>query len=170
MVPIMLSKLNVSDSSILYLVFPLPLGPRIIRNSPRFMGNEGTEEFREMLRRTGISLPSCSLYDFFRSVMITISSSEVVDSVTEPVDSLIDCEFYVIETHEDSPFWGEDIFQLSPTTLTDSFMDWTPLSLLWNESTRWSRTFANRTEEKSGRHYRWSNLQSWRYSNCVLLW
>ena len=76
----------------------------MMRNSPLLMGNEGTEEFREMLRRTGISLPSWSLYDFFRSVMITISSSEATDSATEPLRSLIDSEFYMIEPRIDSPF------------------------------------------------------------------
>ena len=68
------------------------------------MGNEETEEFREMLRRTGISLPSWSLYDFFRSVMITISSSEATDSATEPLGSLTDSEFYMIEAQKDVPF------------------------------------------------------------------
>ena len=76
----------------------------MMRNSPLLIGNEETEEFREMFRRTGISLPSWSLYDFFRSVMITISSSDVVDSATESFGSLFDAEFYMIETLEDSPF------------------------------------------------------------------
>lgn len=142
-----------------YLVFPLPLGPRMMRNSPLLMGNEGTEEFREMLRRTGISLPSWSLYDFFRSVMITISSSEATDSATEPLRSLIDSEFYMIETRIDSPFWGEDIFQHGLQTiisLAGYAMDGAPLSLSRDESARRTRALANRTEEKSGCNYRWS--------------
>ena len=173
MVPIMLSKLHITVDNTAHLVFPLPLGPRMIRNSPRFIGNEDTEEFSEMLRRTGISLPSWSLYDFFRSVMITISSSDVADSVTEPFGSLFDCEFYVIHPREDSPFWGEDSFQRiqsHSTSPTESIMNWTPFSLLRNESARWTRTFANRTEKESGRNYRRSNCQGWRYSMFVSLW